>query len=96
MPCIYIIPFRDCNHQYIDHKRPFKIRIREHELAIKRPGTSAAADHQNSLCHKVDFSNVEVLHYEKSKSKRLILESLFIRDSETFVNNSISKSLLIF
>ena len=77
-------------------KRPLKIRMREHQLCLKRPGISAAADHQLITGHNVDFSNVKVLRYEKLLSKRLILESLYIKNCKTFDNNTVSRSLLIF
>ncbi len=97
LPCVYQIPCKNCENAYIGQtKRPLKIRMREHQLCLKRPGISAAADHQLITGHNVDFSNVKVLRYEKLLSKRLILESLYIKNCKTFDNNTVSRSLLIF
>ena len=85
--CVYKIPCKGCGTCFIGQtKRLRSLRVNEHKN-YKDDASSAILHHKNNTGHDIDFENVSVLTYVPFLSKRLICESLYMRDYDIFDKN---------
>ena len=92
-PCVYKINCLNCNQCYVGQTgRTIAIRRKEHERLSE---FSAVSNHVKNTGHSIDFQNPEILCCEGDLRKRLILESLFLKNFNHFVGNT-GKQLNLF
>ena len=93
---VYSIPCADCNLLYIGQTgRNLSLRLKEHKYSIKSDRSSALSEH-SSTGHFVNFNGAKFIHYENDLSKRLIAESLLLKNKQVLPNNTPSFELRVF
>lgn len=88
---VYCVHCEDCNKKYIGQtSNRIRIRMYNHKSDIKNTGRIGCklAEHVKNTGHKFDLENVNVLHIEKNKFKREILESIEIQKTLSTCVNS--------
>lgn len=94
---VYKISCLDCDKSYIGQTgRSFAIRLNEHKLFKGEKGKYATFDHITQFHHNLDFVNSHIIKTEYRNDRRLIFESLLMKDHKLFDNNTCSKSLNVF
>ena len=95
--CVYKINCKNCDKCYVGETgRQLSIRIKEH-MSYK-PGTNSATinSHASQSQHQIDFTNVEVLRFEKDPIKRKLFESLYMSKYKLMDGNQRSVELNLF
>jgi len=93
---VYSIPCANCNLSYIGQTgRNLSLRIKEHKYSIKSDRSSAISEHSNTG-HCVNFNGAKFIHFENDLGKRLIAESLLLKNKQVLPNNTPSFKLKVF
>ena len=99
---IYQIPCKDCNMVYVETKRSFETRKKEHIRDIRNAPSKPAniKDNTTALCkpainlhHDIDWNNGKILEFETDYRKRRFIESFFISNVPNTMNDRKSISL---
>ena len=84
---VYQIPCHDCDFSYIGEK--FFIRKKKHLADIRhlRFNKSALTKHVFDNEHSMDWTNAKILDFELDFTKRRFIESYFINQIPTTMND---------
>lgn len=93
---VYKISCNDCNATYIGQtKRQLKTRVQEHKRDIKsNTSPSVTSRHCSEFNHNFDWGRVEIMDEERSYSKRLTSEMIFIKRQKSGINKQSDTNLL--
>ena len=95
---IYMMRCSDCSACYIGKtKRKLHTRVCEHRAALKGRVFSCIAEHSLRAGHKIDWTNVEVIGFDRSDIRLLYKETCLIKKHKPTMNYYVSsKSLNVF
>jgi hypothetical protein len=86
---VYRISCRDCNASYVGQtSRQVNTRISEHRNHIRRNAStrSVITDHRIDCGHEFNWDDIEVLDHERFYYKRLVSETLYIKQQANGLN----------
>lgn len=86
---VYKINCKNCEASYMGQTgRMLKPRFKKHKQHINRNTTqhSVITKHRLLLSHDFDYDNVEILNIEPSYHKRLISETIHIKNQKSGLN----------
>src|SRR5580765_4877079 len=86
---IYKIHCKDCTASYVGQtKRQLKTRIHEHKINIRQhtSNQSVVSQHITDYKHNMDWDNVKILDHETNYYKRLIAETIHIKQQKNSLN----------
>ena len=93
---VYKILCENCDYIYLKQtERALSLRIKEHKYCVKTNRYSALTVY-SSIGHCVNLSNAYIMYLENSPKKRIIAETLFIKNSQTFPENKTLFDLNVF
>ena len=98
---VYRIPCADCSQCYIGETgRALTIRMKEHQANCRnrnkeKSNDSAVVDH-SAIGHSWSFTRAKVINTQRNTRKRMIAESLLIKNHSTVTGNKNSFPLTIF
>ena len=85
----------DCSACYIGKtKRKLHTRVFEHRAALKGRGFSCIVEHSLRACHRIDWTNVEVIGSDYSDIRLLYKETFLIKKHKPTMNNYVSSESL--
>jgi hypothetical protein len=84
---IYKIMCKDCDASYVGQtKRKLNTRIIEHKRNIKQSNLSVVSRHIIDMNHDMDWNDVRILDCESNYYKRLISETIHIKQQKNSLN----------
>jgi len=84
---IYKIMCKDCDASYVGQtKRKLNTRISEHKRNIKQSNLSVVSRHIIDMNHDMDWNDVRILDCESNYYKRLISETIHIKQQKNSLN----------
>lgn len=92
---IYKIHCNECDASYVGQtKRKLNTRINEHKRNIKQPKLNVVSQHIMDSNHSMNWSNVQILDHETNYYKRLISETIHIKQQKNGLNINEDTDLL--
>ncbi len=97
LPGVYKVSCTQCEKCYIGQIGLYLFKgLSEHKSNLTKSNYSAISDHYVNSNHKIDFSQSKLLFVSDNDIKRKIVESLYIKNSNVFDNNTQSLQLQLY
>ena len=92
---IYKINCNNCDASYVGQiKRTLKTRINKHKRNIKQFNITVVSQHIIDSNHSMNWDEVQILDHESNYYKRLISESIYIKQQKNGLNLNEDTDLL--